>query len=313
VFGLHASLGASGMLAAVASVATAIASVHHAAGGAPELEISGLRFTYPTLNLAALFSALLAAVGVAVVAVALRASWRQRRDYRRFMSRVGIVGSLEGHPTVTVIDDSRPLAFCAGYLRPGVYISRRTLEVLSDEELEAVLAHEQHHRRVRDPLRFAFARIVGQALFFLPVLRPLGDRYRMVAELNADDAAVRASAGEKGPLAAAMLAFDRSGPPEGAGISPERIDSLLGEAGHWQLPVWWVAASLLALSSGAALIWRVSEVASTHASFNLPVLTSQPCLAVLALMLALIVCILVLPRREQGARVARILHAPASH
>jgi hypothetical protein len=252
---------------------------------------------------------LLGAVGLAVLAVALRAAWRQRCDYRRFMRRVGIVGSLDGHPTVAVIDDAEPLAFCAGYLRPAVYVSRRTVELLSDEELEAVLAHEDHHRRVRDPLRFAFARVVGQALFFLPVLRSLGQRYGLVAELNADEAAVRASAGETGPLAGAMLAFDGGEPRRGVGISPERVDSLLGEGESWRLPFWWIAPSLLALSCVAALMWRASEVASTHASFNLPLLSSQPCLIVLAMLLGLTVLLLAHPRREAGTRLARVLHS----
>lgn len=312
MFQLHLALGVGGLLAAAASVASVIASLHHPPRSAREIEIWGLHFTYPTVNFAAVVLLLLASLAVAALARALRATWRQRRDYRRLMRRMGIVGSLDGHPTVTVIEDSMPLAFCAGYLRPEVYISRRTLELLSDAELEAVLAHEHHHRRVRDPLRFAFARVISQALFFLPVLQPLGDRYLLLAELSADDAAVRASAGDKGPLAAAMLAFEGSGPPEGAGISPERVDSLLGEAGLWRLPFWWAAASLLALSCLAALIWRSSEVASTDASLSLPLLSSRPCLAVLTL-LALLVSFLALRRRDWGGGVARMLHVAIRH
>jgi hypothetical protein len=109
-----------------------------------------------------------------------------------------------------------------------------------------------------------------------------------------------------------MLAFEGSGPPHGAGISPERVDSLLGELGHWRPPCWQVTASLLALASLAALIWRAGEVASAYASFNLPVLSSRPCLVVVAL-LALLVCILVRPRRERGGRIARTLHLAAPH
>ena len=80
-----------------------------------------------------------------------------------------------------------------------------------------MLEHEDHHLRVRDPLRFACGRILSQALFFVPVLRPLGDRYGELAELQADDAAVRASAGQKAPLASALLGFEASGTPERRG------------------------------------------------------------------------------------------------
>jgi hypothetical protein len=128
-----------------------------------------------------------------------------------------------------VIRDPRPQAFCAGYLRPVVYVLRRTVELLSDVELDAVLAHERHHRRVRDPLRIACGGVLGEALFFLPALRPLCDRYADVAELNADRAAVHASAGREAPLASALLVFDESAPAGVSGISPERVDSLLGQ------------------------------------------------------------------------------------
>jgi Zn-dependent protease with chaperone function len=177
VFGLALTLGAGGLLAAVAAVATAIDSVHHAVGGYRHVAIAGVHFTYPTLNAAEVLLLVLATLGAAVVAIAVKASWRQRQAYRCFIGRMGIVGSLDKHPSVRVIEDPRPQAFCAGYLRPAVYISRRTLDLLADDELKAVLAHERYHLRVRDPLRFACGRVLGEALFFVPVLRSLSQRY----------------------------------------------------------------------------------------------------------------------------------------
>ena len=63
----------------------------------------------------------------------------------------------------------------------AVYVSQRTVELLTEAELEAVLAHEHHHRRVRDPLRVAGGRILSEALFFVPVLRKLCERYAELA------------------------------------------------------------------------------------------------------------------------------------
>jgi Zn-dependent protease with chaperone function len=304
VFGLAAALGAGGVLAALAAVATAIDSVHHAVGGYRRVVIAGLNFTYPTLNAAEGLLLALAALGAAVVAIAVRGSWRQRQAYRCFIGRMGVVGSLDKDPAVRVIEDPRPQAFCAGYLRPAVYVSKRTLDLLADDELEAVLEHERHHLRVRDPLRFACGRVLSQALFFVPALRPLCDRYGEVAELRADDAAVRASAGQTAPLASALLRFDASGPPEVAGISPERVDSLLGKPARWRLPSWLMTASLGSLSGLSGLIWRTSEAASAHATFNLPILSSQPCLVILTL-LPIVGCVGILARRERGRRDAR--------
>jgi Zn-dependent protease with chaperone function len=298
VFRLQLALGTGGLLAAVAAVATAVNSVHQGPAVAPSVYIAGLRFTYPTLNAAAALLLVLAAVGASVMTSAVRAGWRQRQAYRGFMRQMGVLRPLDGHPTVKVIEDPQPHAFCAGCLRPQVYVSRGTLQLLSEEELEAVLAHEHHHRRVHDPLRFACARVLSQALFFVPVLRPLGDRYGDLAELRADEAAVRAAAGEKGPLASALLIFEANGPAHGAGISPERVDSLLGQPAQWRLPPWLLATSLASLSGLAVLMWRAGEVASAHATLSPPILSSAPCLVML--MLPLVGCIGIVLRRHHG-------------
>jgi len=297
VFGLQLALGLCGLLATGLAVGDAAGSVHRQSSASHEILIGGEHFTYPTVNVAAGVLLALAALGLIVLATAARASWRQLWAYRRFVRGIPVVGQLPGSSGVTVVDDPNPQAFCAGYLRPNIYVSSGALELLSEDELSAVLTHEEHHRAVRDPLRFAFAYVLTQALFFLPALRPLGDRYREIAEQRADEAAVRGSAGEKGPLAAALLAFDAAEPPGAAGITPERVDSLLGRANTWSLPSFLIAVSLAVLSAIIVLAWRASEVASAGATFNLPVLSSQPCMLVLA-MLPILVCAAALAGRR---------------
>jgi hypothetical protein len=306
VFGLALIFGAGGLLAALAAVVTAMESVHRPPPASDQVTIAGLHFTHPTLNVAEAVLLTLAAFGATVLAIAVRAIWRQRQAYRSFSDGIGVLGSLQHHPTVRVISDPRPQAFCAGYLRPAVYVSQRTVDLLADDQLEAVLAHEHHHLRVRDPLRFACARILGKALFFVPVLRALGERYSDVAELGADEAAVRASAGDQAPLASALLVFEANSNPDVAGISPERVDSLLGAPARWRLPGRLMTASLGSLSGLSALIWQASSVASAHASFNLPILSSQPCLAVLT-MLPLLGCLGILVLRRAQHREAKTL------
>jgi Peptidase family M48 len=202
-----------------------------------------------------------------------------------------------------VIAGTRPEAFCAGYLRPSVYISQGALELLSTPELDAVLAHEHHHRLVRDPLRFAFGRILSQALFFVPVLRLLRDRYADLAEVNADRAAVRASAGRQTALASALLVFDASAPPGASGISPARVDSLLGQPALWRLPISLTAASLAAVSALSLLTWQAGGVASVHATLNVPFLSAQPCVAMITL-LPLLGCLVGLRRRARAGRIS---------
>ena len=88
-----------------AAVGAAVGSVHRVNGGAPEIMIASQRFTYPTVNVAAALLLALAAVGAAVIAIALRAGWRQLRDYRRFVRGMAVLGPLPGHPGISVIDD----------------------------------------------------------------------------------------------------------------------------------------------------------------------------------------------------------------
>jgi Zn-dependent protease with chaperone function len=165
VFGLALALGAGGLLVAVAALATALYSVHHAPVGSRPAVIVGLHFTYPTLNTAEALLLALAALGAAVVAIGVKATWRQLHAYRSFIARMRVVASLDSHPTVRVIADPRPQAFCAGYLRPTVYVSQRTVDLLTTDELgdgrallcsssvtRLTVAHSARHSRVEPAL-----------------------------------------------------------------------------------------------------------------------------------------------------------------
>jgi Zn-dependent protease with chaperone function len=273
-------LAVAGGVASAAPVGAAIASVHHASAAAARVKLAGIPFSYPQLNAAAWILLGLALVGASALTGAVRALLRQRSAYRRFLTRLEVVGQLSNHPSVQVIADPRPQAFCAGYLRPRIYISQTALELLSEDELDAVLAHEHHHRRVRDPLRLACGRILSQALFFVPALRALFHRYADVAELNADGAAVRAGAGGRAALASALLALEGSG----VGISPERVDSLLGQPVVWPRPWWLLTASVGSVFSFITLTWGASQAASARATFTLPFVSSHPCLAMLTVL-----------------------------
>lgn len=297
VLGLTALLGGAGMATAGAAVGTAIGSVHHVTVGAGQLTVAGLAFSYPTLNPAAGLVLALAALGATTIVGALRAGWRQCRAHRRFLARVTVLGPLEGHPGVSVIAGARPEAFCAGFVRPAIYISRGAVDALTASELAAVLAHEHYHRRVRDPLRFACGRVLAHAVFFMPVLRPLRDRYADLAELRADHAAVRASAGRPSPLASALLVFDAAGV---SGVSAARVDSLLGQPDRWRVSRRLLLGSLALLAVVSLLIWRTSAGASADATFNAPLVSSTPCLSLL-----LIVPLLV------GIAVTRLRPRPA--
>jgi Zn-dependent protease with chaperone function len=274
VFALQLALGAAGLAACALAVAAGVSAVHVAPAAAHRLDVGGLRLTYPAVNAAAALLLAQAALGAAVLIVAVRMAWRQLHGHRRLVRALPVRGPLPGQAGVSLVEADAPLAFCAGWLRPRVYVSTGAVERLSGDELRVVLAHEHHHRALRDPLRLAVGRVLGQALFFLPALRPLGVRYGDVAELRADRAAV--AAGGVAPLASAMLSF-------ADGVAPERVDALLGRPPEWRLPWLPLGLGLAALAIPAGLAWRAASGASVRATLNLPLVSSQPCVLVLAL------------------------------
>lgn len=284
VYRLQLALGAAGLAASGIVLGAGVRSVHVQPAAAHRLDVAGVRLTYPAVNVAAVALLALAALGAAVLVVAARAAWRQVRAHRRMVRALPAAHALSDHPAVLVIDLAAPVAFCAGWLRPRVYVSTAVLERLSERELQAVLAHEQHHGALRDPLRLAVGRVLCQALFFLPILRSLHAAYVDAAEVTADAAALEAVDGATAPLASAMLAVAATDAGGVTGISPQRVDALLGQPVSWRLPRMLLVAGLLTIAVLVALVWRASASASVQATLNLPIASSQPCILVLALL-----------------------------
>jgi hypothetical protein len=93
-------------------------------------------------------------------------------------------------------------------------------------------------------------------------------------------------------LASALLVFDASAPSGVSGISSARVDSLLGVPTRWRVPMRLMAVSVAALCAVALVLWQASGVASVRATFNVPFLSSQPCL-VMVVLLPLLCCVAV--------------------
>ena len=263
-------------------------------------------FALPQLTAISVVALVLGSGAFAVFALAGRSVLRQVRASRRFLATLQITGAARSAaPRRFVFADEAPKAFCAGLLQPRVYVSTGAIAALADDELQAVLAHERHHARCRDPLRLLVARTASDALFFLPGMRQLADRYAALAELAADGAAVHATGGERRPLAAALLAFEAATSPTVVGIAPERVDSLLGDRPAWQLPLTLIASALVVLTAVTVVAMRVAE-ASAHTALDMPLLLANACmLAMGTLPLALGAATLLTSKRALRQRAAR--------
>lgn len=92
---------------------------------------------------------------------------------------------------VRCLASPHPAAFCSGSLRPQIYVTTGLVDRFQPEGLEAVLLHEEEHRRHWHPVLKALITAGADVLFFLPLVGWLAERYIDGTELAADRAAMR--------------------------------------------------------------------------------------------------------------------------
>jgi hypothetical protein len=279
IYRLQLGLALVGAAAVALGLLVVLRALDFSRPSAESLFIACRSVVMPDAGSAALL--LLPLAGLALLSAMLggRSLIRQVRGKRCFLARRPIASFTDvGGTRVAVFDATRPQAFCAGFLRPRIYLSTAAV-ALPGEQLHAIVAHERHHLSRRDPLRLLVARALSEALFFLPALRRLTARYEAVAELAADEAAVREH--DRTTLAAALLSFGEARDPAVVvGIAPERVDNLLGQGPRWEVPVSLLLGSALAIAGlvGAAMTARALTSA---AELNLPLLVAQSCMLVM--------------------------------
>lgn len=278
--GLHTVLAVLGVAATALASTAVIAAVALHVG--PLDAVAACR-GYLTSHVSPAW-ALVLALAVLVATVAIRAVRATRtrlhacRALRHALAELP-VRDVQGQ-RVRVLAGPRPAAFCAGLLRPQLCVSTGALSQLRSDELRAVLAHERHHAQRRDPLRRMCADVLADALFFLPVLRPLAERRTTLAELRADEAAIAACGGDARALAAALLTFEENGSTAAGAVEAERVEHLAGTPAAWMPPLMPLLAALATLATLLALpvlaVERTTGTSLALDAFGVPI-----CLAIL--------------------------------
>lgn len=164
-----------------------------------------------------------------------------------------------GATDLFVAPASRPVAFCLGLFRPRVVITAGLLARLDPEEQAAVVWHEAHHARQREPLKSLIARLAAQTFFWIPALRELLDRYLLVKELAAD----RLAAGRTSRRALAGALSQVAGQPTPAAavglaeFAAARIDRLFDPAAELP-PLFRPSRLIVSLAAAASLLFLVT-------------------------------------------------------
>jgi Zn-dependent protease with chaperone function len=184
--------------------------------------------------------AVLVVVALGVVAWIVRVGWLAAAATRALagLPRVAAPAALmvsagrSGVGDVVCVDSPAASAFCAGLLRPRVFVTSGMVAALADEELDAVLVHEAEHARRHDPLRRLAGRAAADVLVWLPLVGWWTSRRLEDAELAADRAAI----GRVGrtPLARALQATAIPAASATVGVrfdgaGPARVRQLLGD------------------------------------------------------------------------------------
>jgi hypothetical protein len=299
VWVLQLAVAVFGAAATVAALLVALTRIDFRIPSLGELSAACQRYALPDLRPVSLLVLALGSLGLATVVLTVRAVVRQLHAGRRFERGLDVIGPVPGVAGAQLVEHDEPQAFCIGLLRPRTYLSQAALELLGDDERAAVMAHEAHHARQRDPLRLLVARALAEGLFFLPAVRRLPERYAALAELAADEAA-SAGPGRRRALASALLAFDEHPSPAAVGIAPERVEHLLGRRPRWELPTLLLVGAVATIGILTAVTLLTAEAAE-HATVGLPALTAQACMLAMAIG-PLAVCAMALLGRRRLTR-----------
>jgi Zn-dependent protease with chaperone function len=149
--------------------------------------------------------AMLARVAWAVGRVAHRRN-EQRRRHRLL---VRLAGAHRPDVPAVVLDHPGPAAYSVGGRHPTVVVTRGAVELLTEQQLDAVLAHEQAHLRRRHHRFTLAAALLAEALPVVPLLREAPARVGRLLEMDADERA--ADQHEPRVLASALVAVTSAG------------------------------------------------------------------------------------------------------
>lgn len=129
---------------------------------------------------------------------------------------------------VICTDQPYPFSFCIGLLQPQIVVSSGLLDRVSNRELTAILAHEHHHQRQRDPLRLLVVMLARVMLYPLPAIHDFHRSFQTLIEIEADEMAVARSG--RPALAAALCKLSAGTGSELAANLPASVAAFSAQA-----------------------------------------------------------------------------------
>ena len=180
-----------GLLAVEIAVTVALSADGDTHGAAARALLAGSAGVPPWWALAAYVVALAVLVRLlSMLAVSTAGTLRARHRQRVLVDLVATRNPLL--PGARVVDHALPLAYCLPGLRPRVVLSRGVLDLLREQEVRAVLAHESAHVEQRHDLVVLPFVALGATFPRLSAVRTAQAEVALLVEMLADDRAARA-------------------------------------------------------------------------------------------------------------------------
>lgn len=102
------------------------------------------------------------------------------RNLREIIKSLGLTNK------VILVRSSSQFSFCSGFFSPFVVLSTGLVDSLTDQEIEAVLLHEESHLKGWDPIKVLLSKTFSSMFFFLPIFCELHKNTEAASELLAD-------------------------------------------------------------------------------------------------------------------------------
>lgn len=179
----------AGLLAVQAVVTVALAPAGPTHASAVQAVVDGGAATRWWSVVAAVAAAVLVVRLGSVFTVSAVRTLRARHRNRVLVDLVATRNPLL--PGTRVVDHDLPLAYCLPGLRPRVVLSRGVLDLLREDEVRAVLAHEDAHVVQRHDLVVLPFAAFGTTFPRLRPVRTASEQVALLVEMLADDRAAR--------------------------------------------------------------------------------------------------------------------------
>ena len=151
----------------------------------------------PLLGTAGMIAAGLLCARICLCLASTFAAARLRR--RAHAAVLRLCGRPDGALNVTVLEHEQAASYCMPGRGGRIVVTSKAIQLLTADQLRAVLAHERAHLRGRHHLLITFAAALRRAVPRVRLIAYADVEVRRLVELIADDAAAR----DHGPLAVA--------------------------------------------------------------------------------------------------------------